>query len=616
MADASFTLSADDIALLDLMDDPVLWAESFLKDPMNPSDPLKLRWYQREMIEHSGNRRVSRCGRGVGKTVCLSAYAIWEAFTKPNTRVLIIAPYESQVKLIFDDAIRPMIADSPAVRQSVTKDRSQPFWIEFTHGSAIVGMTAGTRSGQHASSIRGQTAAVLILDEADYLTPQAHAAIDAIIRRFPNVRVWASSTPTGKREWFYGICTDRRQGYQEFHYPSSVSPDWTDDAEEGARLTLTEEEYQHEYLAEWGTQAQGVFNPIHTDQCVFDYNYDDIDMRKTPGNIRVMGVDWNAAKNGVQIVIVELLRESTMFPFRNEEGQLSSTSLQHRFAVIRRLQISDKDMTQTRAINAILKMMAEYNVDHLYVDEGYGHTNVEDLYKAGEKYAQLAIKDKLKPVNFSGKVTIRDPQTRRIEEKPMKPYMVNNAKLRMEQLACVLPRDEDYPTGIVGQMRNYLVVRISDKGYPTYSSGNDHALDAWMIAMLGFAEEYSELKTGNPVSKMVPVRAEQMVALRDDINRSLQGDDPEIHRNSRASSIVEKAIRKSGLVDDYVYTGWDPNLSDDSDAALKRRERVNRHTRTRVGAMIPWGSSSKRNKYQQPRRTNITVEPRDTPWRE
>jgi hypothetical protein len=567
---------------------------------------------------------VSRIGRRAGKTVSLGVYAIWKAFTTPNTRVLIITPYESQVKLIFDDTIRPLIADSPMIRNSIVKDRSQPFWIEFSHGSAILGMTAGTRSGQHGTSIRGQTANVVILDEADFLTPQSHAAIDAIFHENEKVEMWASSTPTGKREWFYNVCTDRRLGYKEFHYPSMVSPTWNPEFEQEARLTITEEEFEHEYLADWGSQAQGVFNPIYVDQCVVDYSYDELDIRKVPGNIRVMGVDWNAAKNGIQIVIVEFCMEPIHINFKitlenddleaEPEVETIRQEVKDKFVVLRRLQITDKEMTQAKGINAILKLMAEYDVDHLYVDEGYGHTNVEDLYNSADDYPQLRIKDKLKPVNLSGKIQIRDPQTRKIEEKPLKPYMVNNSKLRVEQLSCILPQHEDYPTGIVGQMRNYLVVRISDKGYPTYSSENDHALDAWMIAMLGFAEEYSELKGSDAVRFLRAVKAEAMRTLHTDYTRALEGNFTEVTRHPINSAKIEKAIAAAGLSDDHIYAGWDTTLHDDSDAAIERRRQVNRNVRTHKRTTLPWGGGKRRNAFASPRRTNINPSRAETPW--
>jgi len=85
-------------------------------------------------------------------------------------------------------------------------------------------------------------------------------------------------------------------------------------------------------------------------------------------------------------------------------------------------------------------------------------------------------------------------------EKPMKPFLVNNSVIFVEQHQVVLPEIENESRGLVGQMRSYTVERRSSTtGAPVYSQGKDHILDAWMLAMLGFTLRRSDLGVGQMV---------------------------------------------------------------------------------------------------------------------
>ena len=593
------------------------WAETFLRDPVRPDRPLRLRWYQKEIIASTKPRQAIRAGRRIGKSVALATKALYRAFSRPHSKVLIVTPYESQVKALFDEAIRPMASDSPLLRQSIERDRSQPFEMQFKNGSRILGMTAGTRSGQHAAGVRGISADLLILDEADYLTTQALAAIEAILATHDKVEMIASSTPTGKREWFYTVCTDRKLGYAEFKYPSSVSPTWTTEQEREFRRTYSQEDYEHEFEAEWGSQAAGVFKPHFIDPSLWEYEYDDCDPVKLPGNVRILGVDWNAAKNGVQLTLVEYSRMPTPFPRRHPNGTVDYETTQGKLATIQHIEITDKVFTQHKALNMIFRVMVDYAGDFLYVDEGYGATNIEDLLlRAHREYPSLLMDKKLRSLNFSSTVTIQDPHTHLPVEKPVKPYMVSHAALRLEEGLCILPEHEDVPNGIVGQMRNYLVVRISDRGYPTYTSINEHALSSWMIALLGFAEEYSELKQADPTTTLRIVPASRMEHLRQTNTRSLYTDVP-TPRQPEAVEKVQQAVQQAGMSDRYVYAGvaggnWGgPVTSDDSDEAIDYRKRINEAI---TRPTIPWAKRPRRARVGSPVRANISVTRTSTPW--
>jgi replicative DNA helicase len=607
-------LTKEEQALYDLNMDRCKWARAYLRDPNNPRKAfsLKGRDYQKEVLEAEGKRQVWRMGRRVGKTVILCVRALHRAFIESNCHIVFVTPYESQIRVIFDDTIRPMIVDSPLISASVPKIRRSPYEILFSNGSKISGLTAGTRSGQHGDVIRGMSAKLLILDEADYLSPKSIGTIMALLATSPDTELIASSTPTGRREWFYDICTNPKLDnlYKRFHFPSSVSPNWTSNIEHEFRTTLPIEDYTHEFDAEFGSEAQGVFHPDYIDASLRFYDYKDTPLRKTPGNIRIIGVDWNEAKNGVQIVVTEAVKHPTKFQFYEENedrsrGKKYEEIVEGKFMVIDHVEIHDKEFTQNKAIITIMRMMAEYNVDHLYVDEGHGSFNVEELMLRSRKTPQLEMKKKLRALNMSSKLKIRDPQTKKWEDKPIKPYMVSSARNYLEKDLVILPKHEDYEIGLIGQMRAYIIVRITDKGHPTYSAINDHALDAWMFSMLAFTQEYSELTSQKLARNIKYIEPERFGLTAGTTGRSIEKEDELIVHQEPYDKIAEAAQAMVG--DDYKFVGWDDDLWSDEDHDLERRKKVHEAggKKTRYA---PFARSSRSRKIRGlPTRTNVTI---------
>ena len=75
--------------LQDIMDDPVKWAQAFLRafDPITKEmKPWTARWYQVEMLRDKSTRKVYRCGRRIGK--CLPGHVrIYDPTTGERIRV-------------------------------------------------------------------------------------------------------------------------------------------------------------------------------------------------------------------------------------------------------------------------------------------------------------------------------------------------------------------------------------------------------------------------------------------------------------------------------------------------------------------------------------------------
>lgn len=103
--------------------------------------------------------------------------------------------------------------------------------------------------------------------------------ITAIAGERPDISIFASSTPSGARSKFWEICTKKDSAYTEHYHPSMHNPNWGPEMEAEFRSTMTEQQYVHEILAEFGTQDVGVFNKNKLDEAtqVLDYAYNPLD---------------------------------------------------------------------------------------------------------------------------------------------------------------------------------------------------------------------------------------------------------------------------------------------------------------------------------------------------
>lgn len=189
-------------------------------------------------------------------------------FTKRNFRVLIAAPFENQVRNMFM-RLNELIKESPLLKKEVVRATKNPYIIEFSNGSQILGFTAG----DDAASIRGQRADWIFIDEIDFMSEYCFEVIASIAIERPEIGITCSSTPLGKRSHFYKMCTDEKMGYSQHYHPSTHNPSWGPAMEAELRAQLTEQGYIHEVLAEFGTQEKGVFPKDKLDKALTFQNY-------------------------------------------------------------------------------------------------------------------------------------------------------------------------------------------------------------------------------------------------------------------------------------------------------------------------------------------------------
>jgi replicative DNA helicase len=460
--------------------DPVVWAKNFLQ--VNP------RVYQILILRDPSLRKVLRAGRRLGKTFTLAITLLHYSYTHKDGRCLVIAPMKTQVELIYQEIGR-IAGKNEAVMNSITRKVSSPqFMMEFSNGSTIRFFTSGMRSGGKSDVARGQEAHVIVLDEMDYMHTDDLDALYAMLQKTaedqPDKMMIGASTPTGRREKFWEWCRSER--FKEFWFPSYCNPYFSKDQEDEFREQYTEMGYRHEIEADWGEDSEGVYPRKYVDKAFISPSWDYEPSITSARSFHVMGVDWDKYGAGTNIVVVEACADNHEDPrFRG------------RSRVAYREEIDRSEYTLTKAVDRIFELNDIFKPKHIYVDRGFGEVQVELLHKYGIENPKSGLKEKVKGISFAEAIEVRDPYTKMLVKKEIKPFMVDNLRQFLEKEKIVFPSSDEE---LYLQLISYVVIRTTQIGRPIFEASGtamDHAHDALMLALLAITQNYGEFSKGN-----------------------------------------------------------------------------------------------------------------------
>lgn len=470
--------------------DLIRWAKKYLNwEPRESADGVE---YQAMILNCSSKRKVLRCGRRLGKSETLIVWTMYKLFTnspkasrwdehtkkweKGFSTIMFVAPYLSQVKDFFS-RLRDFVYNSPELKAEVFSDVSTPFYkMELKSGMKLLGFSAGS-SG--ASSLRGQKADYIVLDEMDYLDQDAIDTIMALLMEHNDVEMIAASTPSGRREYFYEFCKEKMD-FKEFFYPSMCNPSWGPKMEAELRgLYRTEIAWKHEIEAEFGEAATSVFQFKYVTAATRRYSMEKEQRKKDC--VYAIGCDWNDTENGTKI------RVSEWDPNRFALRCVDSATVQK------------AGWTQSAAVDAIIQMNRKWRADYIYVDAGFGAMQTEVLRKFGQEaqfrrdewaHVDMTLME-TKGINFSSKVDVFDPISGLPKKLPMKPYMVEAVVRKFEGGRVEISSEDEV---LIKQLTGYFIAKVNASGQPIYEAGpqGDHDLDAFMLSVLAFEIELSQ----------------------------------------------------------------------------------------------------------------------------
>ena len=426
----------------------------------------------------TARKKILRCGRQIGKTEILAILSLFFPANQANFRTVVLCPYQDQVDIICRRILnfiqRSEALSDPSFR---IRDKMNPHEIEFYHNdgnSSILGITTGIRTGQKGDKSRGQTPSMLVVDEGDMLDdPTLESILASLTGTGPIAQMVVSFTPTGKRGMVHRWTTNKSMDFKEFHFRSAVSPNWTPELELFYRDSYSSAGYSREFDAEFGEMAVSLFKHRFLENSMEEY-----DVRKAgpeAGEIYSFGVDWNRKGIGVHIVVVGYRPETGKFRMAHKEI------------------IDAGEFTQLTAVKRIAEMNKSWKPEFIYVDTGYGDTQIETLKVYGMDDPQNRLHRKVVGVDFGSKVLVRDPLTQEFVKKPVKPFMVDLCVRRVESGVCIFPRSEDTQFGLVGQLRRFTVVRYGREGQPVFTDDAEHTAIAWMLGVYGILMEMSDI---------------------------------------------------------------------------------------------------------------------------
>ena len=506
-------LSKEDNDLVYIASDPVLWCRVYLK--MNPKLPQIL------ILREQRPRTVLRWGRRLGKSTTMAIRMLWRSFTRPQNKTLLVAPmlahvdvtWEMLVELLQNDEEFKELYDSKKIA-----NRKQPHhMMTFPNGSTIKAFTSGMRSNNNADSIRGQEGDDLYCDEIDYMNAGDLKALMAIVRKTPNSGkkyMVVSSTPSGRRDMMYRFSSEfvkkHPELYREYYFPTHCDIFYNEAQDDEFKMVYTHNQYLHEIIADFGEEASGVFLQSHIERAcshvVGGYKYERSGfLYKAPGTKRVVGVDWDKFGAGVNIIITDFNIWSDF-----DEKDIDAG----RCRILARFEVPRGDYTLNEGKELIKRIFLTYNPDIIVLDRGYGEDQYEDLSLAGiNEKAYAGMQDIIRPFYFHQSVEIWDPMTRQTVKKEAKDYMVSQAVKLFENDQIILnKRDkEEVPglTDLIAQFESYIVVGMSVYGKPRYEAGSpdigDHALDAFMLTVIGAVQEWGDFSTMRKTPRPVAV---------------------------------------------------------------------------------------------------------------
>jgi len=247
-------------------------------------------FYQEELLR-CNDRFIAACwARQLGKSWIVRMKAIYQAFTYPDQLIIIISATEKQA-LHFYRLLMKEIQDSDLLRNEIA--RYTKTMAVLKNGSQIICLAPSEKS------VRGYSADLVIIDEADFVAREVIVAVEqCITARYGKMILISTPSPEGIGSLFYQYFNDglraQREGlvgtdehkfkYRVFHYTYEVGLQVTR-VERGQRRTqldphmiaikrktMAEWEWKREYMAEWADSVGTYYNRLHIESCT-DKNY-------------------------------------------------------------------------------------------------------------------------------------------------------------------------------------------------------------------------------------------------------------------------------------------------------------------------------------------------------
>lgn len=203
-------------------------------------------------------------GRQFGKSLLGVNQGLHWFFNEKGVKIGWVSPIYRQCKKVFND-----IDNAFRNNQSVFKEKNKTDLVFKSHSDSIIQFY----SSDSYDTIRGETFDYLIIDEAAWQSEQAWTEVLRATVLVRGKKVLFLSTPKGKN-WFFNLhCLDgTNPQYKSFTMTSYDNPLILPSEIDDARLTLPDNVFRQEYLAEFIDGGAGVFMAVPINETPKDDN--------------------------------------------------------------------------------------------------------------------------------------------------------------------------------------------------------------------------------------------------------------------------------------------------------------------------------------------------------
>lgn len=223
---------------------------------------------QKEIIDACTDKTtkyiVGCFGRQAGKSFTAQNLILKWVLEDNGSVAMWVSPVYSQAKKVFTELTNTIAGTG--LTTSVNKSDLE---IRFINGSVLY-----FRSGEREDTLRGYTLNYLVIDEAAYIKDNVWMEVLRPTVLVQGKKVLFISTPKGKN-WFHSIAmrgySEDYPQYKTFHATSFDSPYITQQELEEAKLSLPENIYRQEILAEFIDDGGEVFGNLNLTSVMSNY---------------------------------------------------------------------------------------------------------------------------------------------------------------------------------------------------------------------------------------------------------------------------------------------------------------------------------------------------------
>lgn len=424
----------------------------------------------------------------VHNSFSFTALALWHAITQEDKKIIVFFPTSKQATEFFDTLDRWIDTNELllAYKAPVGNTKDPPIRT-FVTGSTITGQILS------GSTLRGLTADVVFVDEAQELTDKDWSVIDPIIigdyTRIGKIRTYYAGTlyaPEGK---YFETIRKFRAGEGKppdseiIFIPVTENPDITEENLEFLKGIVQPGTWRTEYLLEVGDGETSVFS-VETVNKAFERDWEPGPHRIHHNKVRFLSIDWDKYQCGTNILVTQY------------------DPLTKQVELLHQEEVNDPVLTYTKAVSRALELWQNYSCRLMIVDKGAGEGQIENLMVAAMENPTLGLMDNLIPVSYRQNVVYPDPSTGEPMKENIKSFLVGRLKQKLQNNELIIPLHRN---DIYKQFIGFKVVKVTDNTI-TYTDKNEHIIDNFLLSLYGiwtlFENEF-ENNNSEPISSEI-----------------------------------------------------------------------------------------------------------------